>query len=210
VAALRQLVKKQLSISNVDVNLSQKVLENDLDTAFDLVIWATYGQNWQTPLRYEVCEVPLLKLDTYQNQSIVVLDGAYGGIDPHGKSYALYDVAHTLHWEWVGVGPPPVPEHYLDLVNRSPVPRSAPALTHLPAMIQSMGRFLHGLRPAKDGVSIYRGSLWSVRAVLPSVDATDERPTRIERSGNHIRVLSGKICTAVTAARQIAEMVLES
>jgi hypothetical protein len=47
--------------------------------------------------------------------------------------------------------------------------------------------------------------MFSVRAVLPNVDATDERPTLVERDGNVVSILSGKICTAVTAARQVAE-----
>jgi hypothetical protein len=42
--------------------------------------------------------------------------------------------------------------------------------------------------------------------VLPDVDATDERPTLVERDGNHISILSGKMNMAVWAARRALEI----
>ena len=50
------------------------------------------------------------------------------------------------------------------------------------------------------------GSRFAVRAVLPDVDATDERPTLVERDGNHISILSGKMNMAVWAARRALEI----
>ena len=39
--------------------------------------------------------------------------------------------------------------------------------------------------------------------MLPDVDATDARPTLVERDGNVIRVLPGKVCTAATVGRAV-------
>jgi hypothetical protein len=50
--------------------------------------------------------------------------------------------------------------------------------------------------------------MFSVRAVLPDVENTDKRPTLIHRQDNETRILSGKICTAVTAAKQVTEMLV--
>jgi hypothetical protein len=46
--------------------------------------------------------------------------------------------------------------------------------------------------------------------VLPDVDGTDERPTLIERDGNNVFVLSGKIGTAVQTADQVTELALSA
>lgn len=117
----------------------------------------------------------------------------------------LYDVNHSVHAANVGMVPE-IPDGYSDLLERAVV-RSSP-LSNVAAMVESAGRFLWGLDPHGQGVSIYHGSMFAVRAVLPDVDGTDERPTLIERQGNVIHVLSGKICTAVSAARQVTEMAL--
>ena len=53
----------------------------------------------------------------------------------------------------------------------------------------------------------YIASMFTIRAVLPNVDGTDERPTLVERDANTVTILSGKVGTAVTAARQIASEV---
>jgi hypothetical protein len=74
-------------------------------------------------------------------------------------------------------------------------------------MCETASQNLRSIDPYGRGVCIYKGSLFTIRAVLPDVDATDERPTLIERDGNVVSVLSGKMCTAVTAARTVVESV---
>lgn len=200
---LRRLLRRDLHLSGVTLNLGRYVTELD---GYDLVVRAAYGQPWSKPLRYEVCEVALLELGRYAGESFVVVDGEYVSLDPMGRLYGLYDVNHSVHWAMEGTWSQvlaALPERYRELLSRpGPVHTSA---SHAGDMISSAGRFLWGLDPAGGGVSIHHGSLFSVRAVLPDVDATDERPTLIERDGNVISVLSGKICTAVTAARTVAE-----
>lgn len=194
---LRRLARRDLAQSGVTVHLGQEA--SDLDD-YDLVVQATYGQPWSKPLRYELCEVALLELGRYDGESYVVIDGDYVSLDPHGRHYALYDVAHSVHLAVEGETPE-WPAEYRDLLGWVGPVRTP--LSNVDRMIESAGRFLWGLEPGGLGVSIYQGSWFAVRAVLPDVDRTDERPTLVERSGNVVSVLSGKICTAVTAAAQV-------
>lgn len=202
VAMLRRLLRRDLAMAGVAVLTNAVVGEPE---GYDLVVRATYGQPWLKPLRYELCEVALLELGRYAGESYVVLDGEYVSLDPHGRLYALYDVKHSVHAAVEGEWPVSFPD-YEDLLYRWGPCRTS--LSNLDAMVESASRFLWGLRPDGQGVSIYHGSTFAVRAVLPDVDATDERPTLVERTGDTIWVLSGKICTAVDAARRVVEMAL--
>jgi len=202
VPRLGRLLLGDLARAGVRLHFGRRVEPDDL--GHDLVVMATYGQPWLRPLRYEVCEVALLELGRHSGASFIIQDGDYTSLDPHGKLYALYDVDHSVHHANVGYAPE-IPSGYAALLRRPPVPTP---LSNVGDMIESAGRFLWGLEPGGQGVSIYHRSMFTVRAVLPDVDATDERPTLVEPDGNVIWVLSGKICTAVTAAKRVTEMAL--
>lgn len=202
-AWLRRLLRRDLLAAGVKTHVNRWVEPAQLSD-YDLVVVATYGQPWSRPLRYEVCEVALLEVGRYSGQSFVVLDGDHVSLDPHGRTHMLYDVANSVHAANVGYAPV-VPDEYRDLLAR-PGPVRTP-VTNVDAMIETGSRHLSMLHPHGRGVSIYHGSWYSVRAVLPDVDGTDERPTLVERDGNVISILSGKICTAVDAARTVVEMV---
>lgn len=199
---LRRLLRRDLRKAGVTVHYGRRVEPEEM-RAYDLTVVATYGQPWSRPLRYEVVEVALLSLARYDGQSFVVMDGEHVSLDPHGVVHTLYDVKHSVHASNVGYAPH-VPDKYRGLIASLGPVRNSP-LTHVQDMIASGGRHLGLLDPSGGGVSIYSGSWFSVRAVLPDVDATDARPTLVERDGNVVSILSGKICTAVTAARSIVE-----
>jgi hypothetical protein len=152
-----------------------------------------------------LCEVALVEVPRYDALSFVVLDGDHVSLDPwRGRVHALYDVAQSVHT--VGVGAPNVPDDYRPLLDAH-----APVRTNRSrvfAMLDNAGQHLRGLDPQGQSVVLFHGSLFSVRAVLPDVDATDERPTLVQRDGDVISILSGKICTAVAAARSVTEMAL--
>ena len=206
VAALRRLLHRDLRAACVDMRYHQRVDPWAL-TGYDLVVAATYGQPWSRPLRYEICEIVYVQIGRYGKQdSFVILDGEYSSLDPvDHPEYILYDVKHTVHAANVGMKPE-IPDEYVELLSRPG--RVETPLTRFEAMANSAGRYLRALQPKGRGVCIYAGSRFSIRAVLPDVDATDERPTLIERDGNVISILSGKICTAVTTAQKVAEMAL--
>ena len=199
---LRRLLRRDLILSGVQIHLGQWV-EPDV-AGYDLTVVATYGQPWSKPLRYEICEVALLEVARYAGQSFVVLDGDHVSLDPHGKVHMLYDVANSVHRAETGPGVSGA--KYNDLLNaRGPIRTSH---SRVFTMLGKASQYLRGLDPQGQSVVIWHGSLFSVRAVLPDVDATDERPTLVERDGNVISILSGKICTAVSTARQVTAMAM--
>lgn len=203
---LRRLLRRDLYRSGVQLRLGCKVATDGFH-GFDLVIQATYGQPWSKPLRYELCEVALVEIPRYAGQSFVVLDGDHVSLDPHGRAHMLYDVANSVHAAGAGFGGVQAFFEYRELLSARG-PRKT-RRTNVKAMLANASRHLRGLDPSGQGVTIYHGSLFSVRAVLPDVDATDERPTLVERDGNVVSILSGKICTAVTAAREVLRLVGE-
>lgn len=172
------------------------VREADIDALaghYDAVIDATYGRYWPEPLRYEVCETVLVELGpAFRGQSFVVMDGDYISLDPHKRLHMLYDVRHSVH------AVNDVPAYLEPLLDRGLV---YTVHSHMDAMLDTARRFLRGL----DG-AVYRGSLFTVRAVLPD-DGTDARPTLVRVDGNIIRILAGKLCTAPWAADQAVSLV---
>ena len=205
VDVLRRLLRRDLRRAGVTVHRAH--VDPGSVTGYDLTVAATYGQPWPRPLRYEVCETVLVQVGRYGRESFVVLDGEFSSLDPYGQGHMLYDVKHSVHHANVGYAPE-VPFEYRGLLNRfGPVQTS---VTHFDQMTASAGRYLAMLDPGGRGVCIYAGSLFAVRAVLPDVDATDERPTLVERDGDVIWVLSGKICTAVDASAAVLASALVS
>lgn len=203
VPVLRRLLRGDLARSGVTVHTGHRVDAAEV-AGFDATVWATYGTPWPQPLRFEVCEVALLGLGRYGEESFVVVDGDFVSLDPHGRIHALYDVTHSVHHVSIGTQPE-IPPEYADLIARNGVVRSP--LSHIDQMIESASRYLWGLHPGGMHTSIYHGSMWSLRAVLPDVDSTDERPTLVRRDGNTIRVLSGKICTAAAVGQAVVDEV---
>lgn len=198
VTAVREQLRRELRHAGVgfhrDLEIDPEALEHDL------VVMATYGRGWPEPLRWEVCEVALVNLGPhYAHRSFVVLDGPFCSLDPlpDRAGQALYHVDATVRAANVGLEPR-VPERLVQLLDRGPV--LAPH-SNLPAMLDGPRRFFRHL----DG-PIYLGSLFTVRAVLPDVDATDERPTLYRRDGRLLHVLAGKIDGAPAAAERVAAM----
>jgi FAD dependent oxidoreductase len=200
VDVLRRLLRGDLILSGVQMHLGRRVGPDDLP-GYDLIVAATYGQPWSRPLRYELCEVALVEVARYEGQSFVVLDGDHVSLDPYGRVHMLYDVVNSVHMTGESHDMPSVGGYYHELLSAWG-PRKTSRI-NVKAMLANAGRHLRGMDPNGQGVAIYHGSLFSVRAVLPDVDATDERPTLVERDGNVVSILSGKICTAVATARQV-------
>lgn len=194
----------------VDIDRLRPVLRGELATAgvrlcpgattdagarageYDWVVDATYGRYWPDPLRYEVCETVVVQLaERYSGQGFVVMDGEYCSLDPHGRRHMLYDVDQSVH------AVNKIPDHLAGLIDRGLVYSTH---SRIDAMLDSARRFLH------LGKTVYCGSLFTVRAVLPD-DGTDARPTLVRTDGNVIRVLAGKLAAAPWAACRVVEAV---
>jgi hypothetical protein len=203
VHALRAHLRHDLASAGVAVYVNAPVdLRMETWTEHDRVVNATYGTNMPYPVRFELCEVVLVRLGPrYTGQSFVVMDGAFVSLDPipGHDLHMLYDVDRSVH-HVSATGE--VPHAYRNMVDAGVV--DAASVTRVDGMAYNAGRFLKDFPAYPD----YRGSLFTVRAVLPNVDATDERPTLVHTEGKLTHVLSGKIGTAVLASRRIVEHVV--
>jgi len=196
---LRRVLKKEIRSAGVDVHCDTEVDPRELS---GLVVDATYGQYTTSPLRFEVTEIALIGLGAqYRGMSFVVMDGPFISLDPLGELHMLYDVTHSVHHANVGTAPE-IPAHLVGLVDRGVIRTRH---SHVDEMQLTARRYLKGI-----GMPTYHGSLFTVRAVLPDVDATDERPTLVERTGDLITVLSGKLDTAIEAARKVVSLLQET
>lgn len=199
VARLRRYLHGELARLGAKIFLGHEVDPRSL-AGYDWVVDATYGHGIGRPLQWEVCETAVLELGpAFRRTSLVVMDGPFFSLDPlPGQArHMLYDVVHSVHASNVGRAPA-VPGHLAPLLDRG--------LVHTPhsnvtKMLATARRFLHGLADPR-----YCGSRFSLRAVLPGVDATDERPTLVEQDGNRLSVLSGKMDMSVWAARRVLEI----
>lgn len=189
-------VRHQLraELSGVNVKLGTEAHPASLVGEYEHVIDATYGRYWPDRLQYEVCETTLIQLGPrFAGQSFVVMDGDYISLDPHGRLHMLYHVRHSVHDTLAD--PEHVPGHLRALLDRG---LARTPHTRVEAMLATARKFLSGI-----GLPDYRGSLFTIRAVLPD-DGTDARPTLIRHDGPITRVLAGKLCTAPWAAEQAA------
>lgn len=203
---LRRLLRRDLAEAGVNM-IFNTWTEPDKLPDYDLVIVTTYGQPWNRPLRYEICEIAIIELGRYGEESFVIMDGPFISLDPVPNGHMLYGVAHSVHHANVGYKPE-IPVHYGSLIDRlGPVQTS---VSRFREMAETAAQTLRSIDPYGRNVFIYKGSLFTIRAVLPNVDATDERPTLVERDGHVISVLSGKICTAVTVAEALVKAELAS
>lgn len=204
VAAVREQLRRELRHAGVrfhrDTFIEDGAVEAAPDYFGDLIVMATYGWGWPEPLRWEVCEAALVNIDPrYAFGSFVILDGPFCSLDPlpDRAGHVLYHADATVHAANVGLEPR-IPGRLAQLLDRGPVP--APQ-TNMAAMLDGARQFFRHLDdPA------YLGSLFTVRAVLPDVDATDERPTLYHRDRQLLHVLAGKIDGAPVAAQRVVAM----
>lgn len=209
---LRRLVRQRLARAGVQVHLRTRKTVSDL-TGYDFVVVATYAAlndtlgdgHRQREYQFEVCEKPVVQVpDILRNQSIVVMDGPFMCIDPLGADglAVMGNVVHALHHTHVGCRPE-VPEAMRPDLDSGIV--SKPARSKFDAFVEAAAEFIP---PAADVK--YVGSMFTVRTVLPRVDATDSRPTLVDRVGPRVVTLfSGKIGTCVDAAAQVTNIVKE-
>ncbi len=182
---------------------------------FDQIVFAGYASTNELaiefdcavePLQFEVCEKPVIKLsDNYRQFSLVVMDGPFCSLDPMGSTgcHVMGHVEHAIHKRSFGLEP----DIDFDLEGdlNGGIVRN-PKRSKYKQMIKSSKRFMPFLEEAK-----YQGSMFVIRTVLPDRDKTDERPTLVDRLDDQVvRIFSGKIGTAVLAARTTLEIVESS
>ena len=208
VTTLRGLVWDRLK--NVSVHLNTKATASLLSACDKIVVAAYASTNAVLTdfgcepelFQYEVCEKPVLKMPPeFQGVGIVVMDGEFCSLDPLcGTPYhVMGHVRHAIHASNIGTCPE-IPDYLRFSVDHG-VQRND--RTAWAAFRWAGSDYIPALSGAR-----HIGSMYTVRAVLPNKDDTDERPTLVSKVDDRvIRVFSGKIGTAVSAAEQVASMV---
>jgi len=208
---LKKTVSERITKHNIKLFLNQTFISEQVGN-YNLVVNCTYAnlnsifKNFPEAMRhyqFELCEKPVLKLpERFQNKSIVVFDGPFFCIDPYSNTgyHVMGNVVHAIHATNVGLYPN-IPKEFESLMNRGVVEN--PSITNIDKFIEAAIEFMPELKDAK-----HIGSMYTVRTVLPNVDATDERPTLVSRINEKIiNVFSGKIGNCVEAAEEVLKLV---
>ena len=209
---LKKISIDLLSKNNVELHLNTKATENMLDK-FDKIIICTYANlnellnkfpDSQHDYQFELCEKPVVKLPkSFKNKSIVIMDGPFMCIDPLANTdlHLLCNVQHEIHQTNVGKFHE-IQKEYEHLLDNGIIKN--PSHSNYDKFIKSTIKFFPEIKDAQ-----YIGSMFTIRAVPPRVDDTDERPTLVTKiNEKFISIFSGKITTCVDAARQVKEMIM--
>lgn len=206
-SGLTALVLDKIKTSRVNVHLNAKI-PVDIRLQFDRIIVAAYANTNNVleklgiyPEEYEfhVVEKPVVLLpNELRDTSVVVVDGPFGCIDPVDDTplHIVYHVDHTIHSYNVKMYPE-VPDELAGLIHRGLI--RAPKTTYFRDMVTDLGNYIPAVRWAT-----HIGSMFVLRAVLAHQEATDARPTLVtQMDGQVIKIFSGKLGTAVKAARDV-------
>ncbi|MGC1613943.1 MAG: FAD-dependent oxidoreductase [Candidatus Acidiferrum sp.] len=201
---LRSLVEARLSTQNI--RLQQREFTPEMRPDYDFVVWAAYGLGPSRGLfkaaKYQVAEKMLIELPPkLHGVALVVVDGPFTGFDPYGNSvHSLFGSAkNTNHWTTTNSSDP-IPAPYAGILNRpdfEPVPFTRFAAMRADCCLS--------VPAAKDAV--YIGSRFTIRVV----EDNPEQDRRIlyvrEGAPGEIHIFSGKVVSAVKAARLVCDRI---
>jgi hypothetical protein len=215
---LRRRVDVMLREAGVDLKVNTKAdarARHDFDrtivATYDKVnetadILPSYNGNEKIQLQFEIVEKPVVWIDdkALKSVGIVIMDGDFPCLDPYGprECHLLGHAGLSIHRRVVGEKLE-IPYYIRKEINAgiiSPVRHSK-----FEDMRDDGSFFIPLLRKAH-----HIGSFYTVRAVRPHVDATDERLTDvryIDKDQGIIRIFSGKIGSCVEAAKRVVEMI---
>jgi len=201
---LRSVIEARLGTLNI--KFEQNVFLQEMRGDYDFVVWATYGMGASGDIfkiaKYQVAEKILIALPAeLQGIALVVVDGPFTAFDPYGSSrHSLFGSAkHTNHWT-ASDPEDPIPERYLNLLNHSEF--TAAANTRFETMREDCCLAVPAARDAK-----YVGSRFTLRVVEDNPE--HDRRILYVRDGlpGEIHIFSGKVVSAVKAARMVCEKI---
>lgn len=202
--ALRVEIESRLQA--LGIGFERRSFSSKMRPGFDFVIWATYGMGPSREIfkvaKYQVAEKILIELPPQLHGiALVVVDGPFTAFDPYGSSTrALFGSAkHTNHWTTADPQEP-VPARYAELLNRA---EFAPfAETRFDAMRADCSLAVPAAKDAK-----YLGSRFTMRVVEDNPQQ-DRRILYVQDGlPGEIHIFSGKVVSAVKAARLVCEKI---
>jgi len=201
---LRSLVEER--VSRLSIPFERKAFTPQMREDYDFVVWATYGmgpsRNAFKIGKYQVAEKMLIELpEAVHHVALVVVDGPFTAFDPYGSSkYSLFGSAkNTNHWTTTNPDEP-VPQPYASILNQ---PEFRPvSFTRFEAMRADCCDAVPAAKHAR-----YLGSRFTIRVV----EDNPEQDRRIlymkETAPGEIHIFSGKVVSAVKAARLVCECI---
>jgi len=201
---LRGLIETRLQAHGI--RLQQREFTPAMRGDYDWVVWATYGLGPSKGVfkaaKYQVAEKMLIELPAeLHGVALVVVDGPFTAFDPYGSSKrSLFGSAkNTNHWTTTNPDEP-VPKGYADILNAvdfQPVP-----FTRFADMRADCCLAVPAAREA-----IYLGSRFTMRVVENNPE-NDRRILYVQEGApQEIHLFSGKVVSAVKAARIVCEKI---
>jgi len=201
---LRELIETR--IRELRIPFERKEFTTAMRDDFDFVVWATYGLGPSRGAfkiaKFQVAEKMLIELPpVLQHVALVVVDGPFTAFDPYGSSgRSLFGSAkNTNHWTTTDPDEP-IPQPYARILNES---EFRPVLfTRFEAMRADCCESVPGAKDAK-----YLGSRFTIR-VVEDAPESDRRILYLKETGpGEIHIFSGKVVSAVKAARLVCERI---
>jgi hypothetical protein len=201
---LRLLIEERLKSLNIP--FTQSLFPNAMRDNYDFVVWALYGMGASRKIfniaKFQVAEKILIELPKeLHGVALVVVDGPFTAFDPYGNTArSLFGSAkNTNHWTTTSAEEP-VPEPYARILNEGDF-KKVP-FTRFEAMRADCCLTAPSARDA-----VYLGSRFTMRVVEDSPE--QDRRTLYVKDGapGEIHIFSGKVVSAVKAARLVCERV---
>jgi hypothetical protein len=178
----------------------------EMRSAYDFVVWATYGLGPSRGLfkdaKYQVAEKILIQLPpALRHISLVIVDGPFTAFDPYGSSEkSLFGSAkNTNHWTTTNSSEP-IPERYSSLLN-------GPGFTPIDFSRFEAMREDSALAVPASRDAVYLGSRFTIR-VVENNPLQDRRTLYVQETApGELHIFSGKVVGAVKAARLVCERV---
>ena len=201
---LRDLLAEQ--IQSRGIKFEKRAFAAGERPDYDFIVWATYGLGPSRGLiekvKYQVAEKILIRLPKQlQGISLVVVDGPFTAFDPYGSSdRSLWGSAkHSNHWTTTEPSVP-IPEQYVPLLNG---PGFAPISW---TRFEDMRKDATLAVPASAEAE-YLGSRFTIR-VVENNPKQDRRVLYVQETApGEIHIFSGKVVSAVKAARLVCEKI---
>ena len=203
---LRDLLATQIRAHGI--TFKQQSFASHMRGEYDYIVWATYGLGPSRGLfksvKYQVAEKILIRLPKQlQGVSLVIVDGPFTAFDPYGSSErSMWGSAkHSNHWTTTDPDEP-IPEQYRSLLNG---PGFAPiSWTRHEAMRKDA---MLGVPASAEAE--YLGSRFTIRVV--ENNPQDRRTLYVqETTPGEIHIFSGKVVSAVKAARLVSEKIAQA
>jgi hypothetical protein len=201
---LRNLL--EIRVRELGIKFRRELYDPAMRRNYDFVIYATYSLGPSRGMfhsaKYQVAEKILIEMPrALHGVALVIVDGPFTAFDPYGNtSFAQFGSAkNTNHWT-TNNPDESIPEPYVGILNR-------PSFEKVPfTRFEAMREDAKLAVPlAKD--AIYAGSRFTIRVVEDNPEE-DRRVLYLEEKvPREIHIFSGKVVSAVKAARLICERI---